>query len=202
MRRHTGANRQERRIGECGAADHASEEILAADTGRRRFFPTRAEAHQIRSVRKRKSLERDLVARAQLQVDAAENRRALFHDVRAAPLGDVGDRNTFEVVLDRAEIVDGPRSGPAADKEARKDPFDSSDPRLLKPRSRNKSLETHLSGFPAGAAFDLLQSMQPCVIMLLRFCKTSRGWQFTVPQLRCATRRSPGFTKRINSGHS
>ena len=43
-------------------------------------------------------------------------------------------------------------------------------------------------------------SMQPCVIMLLRFCSTSFGWQPAVPQLRWATRRSPGLTKRMNSG--
>src|SRR5437879_1455791 len=34
--------------------------------------------------------------------------------------------------------------------------------------------------------------MQPWVIMLLRFCKTSFGWQLAVPQLMWALRRSPG----------
>src|SRR2546423_15334118 len=44
--------------------------------------------------------------------------------------------------------------------------------------------------------------MQPWVIMLLRFCNTSLGWQLAVPQPMWATRRSPGLTKRTKAGDS
>src|SRR5260370_30792958 len=46
------------------------------------------------------------------------------------------------------------------------------------------------------------QSMQPCVIMLLRTWPTMVPWQLTVPQLMWLMRSSPGLTKRTNSGDS
>jgi hypothetical protein len=42
--------------------------------------------------------------------------------------------------------------------------------------------------------------MQPWVIMLFCTCSTIEAWQ--PPQLIAATRRSPGLTKRMNSGDS
>ncbi len=42
--------------------------------------------------------------------------------------------------------------------------------------------------------------MQPWVIMLFLTSKVSLGWQPALPQLMCATRKSPGFIKRMNSG--
>src|SRR4051794_6152885 len=41
--------------------------------------------------------------------------------------------------------------------------------------------------------------MAPCVIILVLALRTSSTWQPDVPQLCAATRRSPGFTKRMNS---
>jgi len=45
-------------------------------------------------------------------------------------------------------------------------------------------------------------SMQPVAMIDLRFVCTSFGWQPAVPQLMCATRKSPGFTNRTKSGDS
>ena len=46
------------------------------------------------------------------------------------------------------------------------------------------------------------ETLQPLVMIDLRFCSTSLGWQLTVPQEMWATRKSPGLLKRMKSGDS